>query len=186
MTEDRAKLVNNIITGIAYRNQYKFKTLSVDDISQSLWVKILTREEEIGEMDFDLIARTCYNYIVDLQRAEIHRNHYSLEDMSDYELSTYDSAVDNDFLSTVLSKIMYDDLLKEFDETTPEGIYLRWWMNASNFRDFNYQPEGRYLDGYTHKNLAKLLGYDLDDPASESAYRRLKEKIQEKFKKFLK
>lgn len=184
MTEERVNLVNNLITGIAYRNQYKFKTLSVDDISQSLWVKILTREQEIGEMDLDLIARTCYDYIVDLQRFEMHRNHYSLEDESDYELPVH-TGVDDDPITSILSRIVYDKLLEKYDETTPEGIYLRWWMTASNFKDFDYKPNGTYKDGYTHKNLAKLLGYDLDDPASESAYRRLKEKIQEKFKKFL-
>lgn len=183
MTEDRVNLVNNIIVGIAYRNQYKFKTLSVDDISQSLWVKVLTREQEIGEMDLDLIAHICYDYIKDIQKAESYRNHYSLEDQD--EASEYLVSEEDSVAATVLSKVIYDELLEEFDESTPEGIYLRWWMTESNFRDFNYHPDNGYRDGYTHKNLAKLLGYNLDDVASESAYRRLKAKIQEKFKKFL-
>lgn len=181
MTQERVNLVNEIITKIAYKNQYKFKTLSVDDISQSLWVKILTKEQEVGELDINLIIHICYDYIVDLQRFEMKRNHYSLDDENEEFL--LGNMIESDFDNSIICKVIFDQLLDKYPEDTPEGVSLRWWMTESNFKDFGYYPDGNYNDGYTDKNLAKLLGFEA---TSGSAYRRLRKEIREAFEKFLK
>lgn len=172
-SKERVDTMNDIIQGIARRNAYKFKDKSVEDISQDLWLKILSKEKDLGhDLDLDLIAKVCFDEIVDMQRYESRRNHYSLESLMEN---------DSDFRSTSFedpddcNRMIIKDLFKIFPKNSKEYIFLEYWANASGYFDSGIEGEGQFCGGYVEKDLAKKLGY----PSSNSnGYRRFRNKMR--------
>lgn len=173
-SKERVDTINDIIQGISRRNAYKFKSKSVEDISQDLWLKILTKEKDLGhDLDLDLIAKVCFDEIVDMQRYELRRNHYSLESVVE----------DGDFNSNLhqfddpsnCDRMIIRDLFNIFPKDSKEYIFLEYWANASGYFDSGVKGDGQFCDGYVEKDLAKKLGY----PSSDSnGYRRFRNKMR--------
>lgn len=151
---ERIRRVNNIITGVARRVAYKFKGLDVDDISQELWLHILTTEDRKGcQLDDDLIAAICYREIVSLQRHEMLRNHYSLEVL----IETSDWGQEDS--SSLEEEIMIKDLYNLFPEGSKEREFLEYWGTYSRVRDGDYISDGKYNEGFSETDLSKRLGF---------------------------
>lgn len=169
---ERVQTLNDIITGIARRSCHKFKGLSVEDISQSLWLKVLEVENKLNySLDLNFVARICYDYIVDLQRYEMKRNSYSLESI--VESPEWSHSPSDDI--TVEDELVVNELLSVFPEESPEGIFLRYWLTAADVKDFGYEPstsQGRY----TENEIAQILGFN---NSSHRGYRRLRHVVRE-------
>lgn len=161
---ERVLTIDSILQGIARRSAYKFKDKSVEDISQDLWVKILEKEEKEGrELDLDLIAKICYDEIINMQRYEIRRNHLSLNDI---EETSEESEGSNlcwcsryDTPEAYCEKEILKDLFKIFPRDSREYIFLEYWANATGFLDTGVVGRGTYNEGFTEKDLAKRLGF---------------------------
>ena len=124
-SKDRVNTMNDIIQGIARRNAYKFKNKSVEDISQDLWLKILMKEEDLGhDLDLNLIAKICFDEIVNMQRYESRRNCYSLESIEEdgyeFQSNTFEDPAD-------CNRLIIRDLFKIFPKDSKEYIFLEYW-----------------------------------------------------------
>lgn len=172
--EDRTNAINDIITGIARRSAYKFKTRSVEDLSQELWVKILEKENSVGYcLDLNLIAKICYDTIVDIQRYDIVRNCLYLEEVTESLHSPYPS--DN------VNKILLDDLINIFPKNSKEQYFLEYWYTASGYSDFLIEGNGKNKEGFTESDLAIKLGYS---SSSSGGFRKFRSKIRKFVTKF--
>ena len=179
-TQERINQMNDVINGIARRSAYKFKTKSSEELAQELWVHVLEKEEEKGkELDLNLVAKICYDRIVDIQRFDARRNASSFEDLEQFmdtdecdtaELrpGTYNDGNLND-------RIMVQDLFKIFPEGSRERTFLEYWGTASGINDFGYKGDGIYGDGYTEKDLARKLGFA---SCSNGGYRSFRKKMR--------
>lgn len=185
-TEERVKVMNDIITGIAKRSSYKFLTKDVDEISQELWLAVLKKEESVGyDLDLDLIARICYDKIVDIQRYDERRNTYSLEELYCFEeeekpdgKSHLKVKLDQSTFETPdnTTRILIDELLNLFPEGTKERIFLEYWSTASGYHDFGLIGNGGQKDGFTESELAtKFLGYA---GTASGGYKKFRDKMR--------
>lgn len=183
MNEERFNKLNSLINGIAKRSAYKMYSRSEEDLVQDLWVKVLDAEKRKGkELDLDLVARICYDYIKDMIDYDQRRNHYTT-DLSgtgdeDSEFS------DTDFLGlkhdngNYVSDIMIKDLYDRFPEGSKERIFLDFWGNESGaMPNSHVNPKSnRSNDGYSEQSLAKMLGYS---GQSSGGYRKFKNKMKD-------
>lgn len=183
MTDERFKEVNSIIKGIAKKSASKMYSRDEEDLVQDLWVKVLETEKRKGqELEPNLVARVCYDYIKDLIDYDQRRNHTTVDYSGTGDIETETS--DTDFLGVksdrgeYASEIMLKDLYNKFPEGSKERIFLDFWGNASGAMPNNraIPPASRTQDGYTENNLAKMLGY-----ASQSSggYRKFKNKMRQ-------
>lgn len=173
--EELAKMIK----GIAKKASYKLFSRDLDDIEQDLWVKVLETEKRKGhQLDLNLAAKVCYDYIKDMIDYDQRRNHSTvdLSGTEDNEIS------DNDFLGTLSDKgnyevdLMLKDLYDKYPKGSKERIFLDFWGNESGaMPNTDAIPDSsRTNDGYTENALAKMLGY-----ASQSSggYRKFKDKM---------
>lgn len=169
-SEDRVNTINDIIVGISRRCVYKFNNKSVEDISQELWVKVLEKETRIGhDIDLNLIAKICYDHIVDMIRYESSRNSSYIEEIvEDYNMYSR-------YLSDDVDHIIIEDLLDTYPEGSKEKIFLEYWSMASNYKDYGVIGEGTYNEGYTESDLAKKLGYS---GTSSGGYKKFRNKMR--------
>lgn len=161
---ERVSQMNDVITGIARRSSYKFLTKSAEEISQDLWMHILEKEEEAGkDLDLDLIAKICYDKIVDMQRFDARRNMSSLDQMLEGQDDDDDSSSqfgNSCFQSPASTKrIMIEELFNLFPKGSKERIFLEYWGTAAGIHDFGYKGNGCHNDGYTESDLAHELGF---------------------------
>ena len=161
---ERVNQMNDVITGIARRSSYKFLTKSAEEISQDLWMCILEKEEEAGkDLDLDLIAKICYDKIVDMQRFDARRNTSSLDQMLEGQDDDDDSS--SQFGSSCFQtpdstkRIMIEELFSLFPKGSKERIFLEYWGTAAGVHDFGYKGNGSHNDGYTESDLAHELGF---------------------------
>lgn len=195
-TQERINSMNDIIVGIARRNAYKFKTLSAEELAQELWVKILEKEEKVGhDLDLDLIARICYDTIVDIQRYNMRRNTLSLDDIlhrpsgEEVESKCKDNEYDiNKIFGTKtedpsnLNRILIEDLLEVFPEGSKEKFFLEYYCTATGYKDFGIEGRGKNCEGYTESDLAKQLGF----PGTGSyAFKHFRREMREFIREFL-
>lgn len=196
-TQERVNSMNDIIVGIARRSAYKFKTLSAEELAQELWIKILEKEEKMGQdLDLDLIAHICYDYIVDLQRYNMRRNSISLDELilhrvandesenkrkdDEYEINKIFGTKTED--PGNLNRILIEDLLKVFPENSKEKFFLEYYCTATGYKDFGIEGHGKNCEGYTESDLAKQLGF----PGTGSyAFKRFRREMREFIKEFL-
>lgn len=189
-TNERVNQMNDIISGIAKRSAYKFLTKSAEEISQELWLHILEKEAERGEeLDLDLIAKMCYDKIVDIQRFDARRNSVSFDQLferfaAEYEHDHRSNEGSEDLRELRngtfvqpdnLKKIMVDDLFKIFPEGSKERLFLEYWGTASGVKDFGIRGQGKYGDGYTESDLAHMLGYS---GTSSGGYKSFRKKMR--------
>lgn len=170
--KERVEVLNDIITGIARRCSYKFKTLSAEDLSQELWLRLLESKDVFDKnLDLNLVAVICYRKIVDIQRFEMKRNHYSLEDF-DTSLYSADDSIESD--------IMINGLFESFPEGSKERTFLEYWGASANIglgKDkFTPNDENTYKGGFTDKDLAHVLGYT---SYTHRGYRDLRKRMRE-------
>lgn len=173
MAESRVSSMNDVIQGIARRSAHKFFTKSAEELAQELWVTVLEKEASAGcEFDLDLVAKICYDKIVDIQRYDSRRNTISLDPLryeTQGEESTSDSLRMEPLWETISAelisgskfeeKVVVDDLFKIFPEGSKERLFLEFWGTATGVKDFGIQGTGKYEDGFTESSLAKMLGY---------------------------
>ena len=177
-TPERVQQMNDVITGIAKRSAYKFLTKSAEELAQELWLHILEKEEEKGELDLDLVARICYDKIVDIQRFDARRNSVSLDQLIE---GTEDEDAQAEFHNASftqpdnLQKISINDLFRVFPEGSKERLFLEYWATASGYKDFGIRGKGKYGDGYTESDLAKMLGYS---GTSSGGYKSFRKKMR--------
>lgn len=189
-TPERVQQMNDVISGIAKRSAYKFLTKSSEELAQELWLHILEKEDERGdELDLDLVAKMCYDKIVDIQRFDARRNSISYDqlfEMPEHSLQNgntqqrwEDEADLIRFGAFVqpdnLKKIMVDDLFKIFPEGSKERLFLEYWGTASGVKDFGIRGDGKYEDGYTESDLAHKLGYS---GTSSGGYKSFRKKMR--------
>lgn len=173
--EDRTNAINDIITGIARRSAYKFKTRSAEDLSQELWIKILEKENSIGYcLDLNLIAKICYDAVVDIQRYDMIRNCLYLEEITESLHSLYPS--DN------VNKILLNDLINVFPKNSKERYFLEYEYTASRYYDFLIEGNGKTKGGFTESDLAVKLGYS---GTSSGGFKRFKTKMRKFVTKFI-
>lgn len=184
-TKDRFNTVNDIIQGISFRTAYKFKTKTVDELSQELWVTVLEKERKAGyDLDLDLVARICYDKIVDLQRYESRRNYISIEELMLKEeeerllrkpttsrVKLYSKFEDPDNVTKILLK----DLIDMFPEGSKERTFLEYWSTSSRFTDYDIEGNGKFNGGYTESDLAHKLGYA---GTSSGGYKKFRSKMR--------
>lgn len=163
-TPERVNQMNDVISGIAKRCAYKFLTKTSEELAQDLWLHVLEKEASSGkELSLDLIAKICYDKIVDIQRFDARRNSTSLDQL-------FNISDDNDESSDPLkcdsfaqpddtSRIMVEDLFNLFPEGSKERLFLEYWGTASGVHDFGIKGDGKHNDGYTESDLAHKLGY---------------------------
>lgn len=186
-TPERVQQMNDVITGIAKRSAYKFLTKSAEELAQELWLHILEKEAERGEeMDLDLVAKICYDKIVDIQRFDARRNAISFDEL--FEVPEHSSCTTEDYYNDCcelhngtftqpdnLKKIMVDELFKVFPEGSKERLFLEYWGTASGVKDFGIRGKGKYGDGYTESDLAHMLGYS---GTSSGGYKSFRKKMR--------
>lgn len=182
MNDERFNKLNSLIKGIAKRSAYKMYSRSEEDLAQDLWVKVLETEKRKGkELDLDLVAKICYDYIKDLIDYDQRRNHIAM-DLS----GTGDSETDfedSDFVGierdsgNYASDVMLKNLYDRFPEGSKERIFLDFWGNASGAmpNDRAIPPSTRSNNGYSEQALAKMLGYA---GQSSGGYRKFKDKMK--------
>lgn len=176
-SEERVNTVNDIITGIARRSAYKFKTKDVDELVQELWIKVLEEEnKKNNELDLNLIAKMCYNKIVDIIRHDCVRNSVSFDELfgmedgsseEEYKVSCRAGGTGNldkeEFYTRPaedqVDRLYVKSLLELFPEGSKERIFLEFWATKSNVKDYKVQGTGIKEDGFTEGSLAKSLGY---------------------------
>lgn len=201
-TQERINSMNDIIVGIARRSAYKFKTRSAEDLAQELWVKILEKEGRLGyELDLDLIAHICYDAIVDIQRYDMKRNTYSLDeilercaakesgrsnkvnDQSDDPWTTGTQMFSAKIEDTDdVNRILIDELLKVFPKGSKESFFLEYWSTASGYKDYGIDGKGKNCDGFTESDLARQLGF----PGTGSyAFKSFRRKMREFVREFM-
>ena len=162
---ERVSQMNDVITGVARRSSYKFLTKTAEEISQELWVTVLEKEESSGkELDLDLIAKICYDKIVDMQRFDARRNTSSLDQMfegkDDNEDDEESQFGNSNFQSPDnMNRVLIEELFNLFPVGSKERIFLEYWGTASGIHDFGYKGNGKQNDGYTESDLAKELGF---------------------------
>lgn len=189
--EDNSRIneMASMIRGIALKASKQLFDRSVDDIEQDLWVKVLETEKRKGHpIDLKLAGRVCWDYVKDMIDYDIRRSHTTIDLSGTGEESTdYIEAGSSDFLGVVHDKgdreseIMLNDLYKKFpDPKSKERIFLDFWGNASGAHPNNnpnaLPSENRSSDGYSEKQLARLLGYS--DQAS-GGYKTFRRKMKE-------
>lgn len=182
MNNERFNELNSLIKGIAKRSAYKMYSRSEEDLVQDLWVKVLDTEKRKGEeLDLDLVARICYDYIKDMIDYDQRRNHLTTDLSGSDEDDEY---ADTDFLGlkrdngNYVSDIMLKDLYNRFPEGSKERIFLDFWGNASGAMPNNrvVPKSNRSNDGYSEKALAKMLGYS---GQSSGGYRKFRNKMKD-------
>lgn len=177
-TPERVQQMNDVITGIAKRSAYKFLTKNAEELAQELWLHILEKESERGyELDLDLVAKMCYDKIVDIQRFDARRNAISFDSLFETQDEDEEGKVTPDAFVQPdnLNKILVDDLFKIFPEGSKERIFLEYWGTASGVRDFGIRGKGKYGDGYTESDLAHMLGYS---GTSSGGYKSFRKKMR--------
>lgn len=185
-SEERVHSMNDVITGIARRSIYKFRDKTVEELSQELWIKVLEKERAIGyDLDLDLIARVCYDYVVDLQRYGARRNHLSLDEL--IENSGDEDSGLNGFFSHFddpdnIDRILINDLINIFPEGSQERIFLIYHCTSSGYKDFGVEGNGKRCDGYTESDLAHKLGYT---GTGNRGFKNFKKKMRELVKEYL-
>ena len=163
--DERVKLLNDMITGIARRSAHKIKDMSVDDISQTLWVKVLEKEDKLSEnADLNLIAKICYDAVVDIVRKEAVRRRRRAE--FDREYGKIDSGY-----SRVIDKSLIKGILSIYDEGTVEKRYLVLMINQM-----------RSGERISENKAAKELGFS---SSSSGAYRSFRDKVRKEVSKYL-
>lgn len=182
MNNERFNELNSLIKGIAKRSAYKMYSRSEEDLVQDLWVKVLDTEKRKGEeLDLNLVARICYDYIKDMIDYDQRRNHMSADLSGSDEDDEY---ADTDFLGlkrdngNYVSDIMLKDLYNRFPEGSKERIFLDFWGNASGaMPNSRVVPNStRSNDGYSEQALAKMLGYS---GQSSGGYRKFRNKMKD-------
>lgn len=172
----------SMIKGIAKRASYKLFSRDVEDIEQDLWVKVLETEKRKGhQLDLNLAAKVCYDYIKDMIDYDMRRNHLSsdsIENTKDDEDSSGQRIIGakqdkGDYASDINLK----DLYNQFPEGSKERIFLDFWGNRSGaMPNTNVIPsKSREQDGYTEGALAKMLGFA---SASSSGYRNFRDRMK--------
>lgn len=186
-TPERVQQMNDVISGIAKRSAYKFLTKSSEELAQELWLHILEKEATFGEeLDLDLIAKMCYDKIVDIQRFDARRNTTSFDEL--FEVPEHSNCITEEYHQDCcelrtgtfvqpdnLKKIMVDDLFKIFPEGSKERLFLEYWGTASGVKDFGIRGNGKYEDGYTESDLAHKLGYS---GTSSGGYKSFRKKMR--------
>lgn len=184
-TKERFNTTNDIILGIARRSAYKFKTKTVDELSQELWVTVLEKERKVDhDLDFDLIAKICYDKVVDLQRYESRRNCISIEELMVKEeedekllkpttsrVKLYSKFEDPDNITKTLLK----DLINIFPKDSKERTFLEYWSSSVGFMDYDVDGNGKFNGGYTESDLAHKLGYS---GTSSGGYKKFRSKMR--------
>lgn len=172
MDNERVQSVNDVITGIARRSSYKFKTRSVEDLSQEMWLEVLKTEDKLGmPLTLDYIARICYNTVVDLQRHDMIRNSLSIDE-DDCE-KTHEDSLDD--------RIVLKNLFSKYPESSLEGQFLRFYATKSGIADFYSPSNSRYKDGYTDTDLAKRLGFS---GTSDRRWKTFRDNFREYLRKY--
>lgn len=179
--------MNDIITGIARRSAYKFLTKDAEELAQELWEHVLTREYELGhELDLNLIAKMCYDKIVDIQRFDARRNAVSFDQLferfhTDYQHDHRDNEYNEDARDLrpgtftqpdSIQRIMIEDMINMFPKGSKERLFLEYWSTASGYKDFGIRGDGKYEDGYTESDLAHKLGYSGTSSGGYKAFRK--------------
>lgn len=173
-----------MVKGIARKASKELYDRDVDDIEQDLWVKILDTEERKGqELSQGLAAKVCWDYVTDMQRQDIRRkDHIAMsydpeivDDLDGDQFSGIGSKRDQgDYDSEVALHALYD----KFPIGSKERMYLDFWGNASGaMPNTRVIPDSnRSNDGYSEKNLAKMLGFA---GQADRGYRKFKKKMKD-------
>lgn len=171
-----------MIKGIAKKVSPKLFSRDTEDIEQDLWVKVLEAEKRKGhQLDLNLAAKICYDYVKDMIDYDMRRNHLSsdsIEGTSDSEDQSGDKIIGaTQDKGNYASDIDLKDLYNKFPEGSKERIFLDFWGNKSGaVPNTNVIPEkSRENDGYTEGALAKMLGFA---SASSGGYRRFRDKMK--------
>lgn len=178
--EERFYLINDIVTGIARRAAYKCEFINAEDLSQTLWLKILEKEQkEQKELNIGLVVKICYDGVIDYQKLEYRRCYNVNIDDVGYDLSDNRSQIER----LVIDQNFVDQLLKEFPEGSREHLYFEYWLSSLGLIDKKFEVDDKgYKNGFTYTQLAKILGF----PSSQAyAFRVFNKKAQEAFINFL-
>lgn len=163
--DERVKLLNDIIIGISRRNAHKIKDMSVDDISQTLWVKVLEKENRLDDnADLNLIAKICYDAIVDIIRKESVRRRRRAE--YDREYGRIDSGY-----TKVVDKSLVEGVLSIYDEGSKEKEYILLMIEQMNCGVRRSENQ-----------VSKALGFS---SSSSGAYRSFRNSIRKEVSKYL-
>lgn len=170
----------SMIKGIARRSAPKLFSRDVEDIEQDLWVKVLEAEKRKGgQLDLNLAAKICYDYVKDMIDYDQRRNHDTIDTTSDEFVN---HATENPSEGTIDkgtydSDILIRDLYNKFPEGSKERIFLDFYgnMTGDNPNDRAVPASTRSNDGYSENALAQMLGYA---SSASGGYRKFKEKMK--------
>lgn len=190
-SQERIDQMNDLITGIARRSAYKFQKRTLQDIVQDLWITALEKEKAMNEeLDLDLLAKICYDRIVDLLRYDSYRNHMSFDQLFgqgdlpsfiDYreDCSSTGGSILKNCYEPSAEKVAEAESVKEIFELFPIGSkerqFLEYWSTYANVEDFGVVGEGCYNEGFTESDLAHKLGYS---GTSSGGYKSFRKKMR--------
>lgn len=179
-TEYQDKLAS-LIKGIAKKVSYKLYSRDPEDIEQDLWVKVLStmKKKGVDQLDLNLVARICYDYVKDMIDYDQRRNHISVDLSGTEDTDETSSEVINSLTDKGNhdSDIMIQDLYNQFPEGSKERIFLDFWGNESGAMPNTnvLPPSTRSNDGFSENALAQMLGYA---SASSGGYRKFRDRMK--------
>ena len=181
LSEQETLAIDALIRKIAAKKFHTYQTnsnLSFEDVVQELWLKALEVCEEKQRCDLPLIAKCCYDKLVDLIRAAIRRPSTSVDPMrfeyngeegevssdSDYAYISTEFNTNSKFLSAE-SYSEFLDIINIFEKGTREREYIELvacYFCGAEFDRAKYEDFSDCIgrqDNYFNSWIAKKLGF---------------------------
>lgn len=161
------KIINSTVESHLKLTNYN-TAIDKNDWQQSCWIAILETEIKEGRSPLEpaYVKTICDRKIKDLKRYGERRNAASL----DYEVE--DGTGDDDYRDVIsdtyndeehnISNTMYSELMSYFPEDSKEKLYLKYWSEAGQLRDYGlggYKAPKKGQKEYSKGDLALLLGF---------------------------
>jgi hypothetical protein len=193
LSEEEFNKLDKMINGISWKYN-GWSGLEQEDIAMELWIKTCEVIKYTGNINYNLIARCCYNKAIDMCRSarKTVTNSFSASEFlescfnsdKDFAKDSDNGSINISRNSDFYSKTDIEDMIKLFDPDTKERKYIILMILYLGLDEEIFNNPGSCYDKLFGNErmdyeIAKKLNYAND---TSQGYRQLRERVRNKLR----
>ena len=166
LTNEQVERINELIWKIVWKKKKAGKFVDdVEDAHAECWVAVMEAIQRKGEVDYNYLASTCFNRLVDMVRKSV-KNQFSTMDVSMFERIADSESRSNGTAKNSDSDYDTYEILTSRQERVEEHAELMGILDL-----FEGEVPDRAIDNW----VAKILGYA---SSKSGGYAKLRDRVR--------